>query len=94
MQQTKTWKTVAQDVEEKTQAYWRISLAWNNRAIEPIATGEAIVVCKDNLIYTNPERPIYHRSEGILREIVRGHPSPNPEESSVIQFPETYSVGI
>jgi hypothetical protein len=89
-----TWKTTAQDIEEKTQNHWRVSLAWNCRSDYPMPTGEAIVRIKDNMMYTNPERPLYRRSTIILSEIVKGEGSPRLEESCIIPFPDTCAIGV
>jgi len=83
------WKTVAKDIEEKTQNYWKVSRAWNNRSPVEMVTGEAIVYCTDNLKYTNPERPVAKYTAKLLSELIQGEGSPKPEESSLINFPDT-----
>lgn len=83
------WKTVAQDVEEKTQAYWRVSQVWN-RSTEIMPTGEAIVICKDNMLYTNPERPVMRHTERLLAEIVKGEGAVPPDDSILLNFPVEY----
>lgn len=82
------WKTVAQDVEEKTKNYWRVSLIWNSRSTEEMVTGDAIVLCVDNLKYTNPARPIVKLSTRLLDELVKGEGSPHPDQSQIYAFPE------
>lgn len=83
------WKTVAQDIEEKTLNFWRVSRAWNNQSQVEMITGEAIVYCTDNLKYTNPERPVARYTTKLLQELIRGEGSPPPSATSLILFPDT-----
>lgn len=86
------WKTVAQDIEEKTLNFWRVSRAWNNRSPVEMITGEAIVYCTDNLKYTNPERPIARYTTKLLQELIQGEGSPPPEVSALISFPDIFEA--
>lgn len=85
------WKTTAQDIEEKTQRYWRLSSIWNNRVSDLMAVGEAIKLCTDNLKYTNPERQIVRSTNVLLGELIQGEGSPLPPITSLIAFPDTLS---
>lgn len=82
------WKSVAQDLEEKTKAFWRVSSVWNSRSSEEILTGEAIVICTDNLKYSNIHRPIVRFTNKLLGELIQGEGSPAPEKTSLITFPD------
>lgn len=82
------WNTVAQDLEEKTRNYWKVSLAWNNRSPVEMITGEAIVYCVNNLKYTNIERPVAKLTNKLLHELIQGEGSPKPEQSFLIPFPD------
>ena len=86
------WTTIAQDLEQKTARYWRISLAWNSKSPEQIPTGEAIESCTSNLKYTNPGRPIAQLTTRLLGEIIQGEGSPHPEESDLINFPDILDI--
>lgn len=81
-------QTIAQEIEQKTMNYWHISQAMNNRSEISIVTGDAIVMCNDNLLYTNPSRPIWRCTNLILDEIIKGEAARKPEESKVINFPD------
>jgi hypothetical protein len=79
--------TIADELIHKTQQFWRISQAWNGIGDEQLATGEAIVVCTENLRYTNPARPVFYRTESLLSEIIAGTASQRPEPAVIILFP-------
>ncbi len=60
------------ELEEKTQLYWRISQQNNNPLGGPIETGEALMYCSDVMYSTNQARPIVRQMEKLREEIIIG----------------------
>lgn len=85
-------QTKIQDISNKTMRYWQVSRAWNNRSGLEITTGDAIYFCRDNIDNTPPKAAVHIYSRKLLDELVQGTGSPPPEESHLIEFPDTYSV--
>lgn len=88
----KMWSQ-ARDIEERTQRYWRVSLAWNLRNDDQIPTGEAIALCTENMKYCNPIRPIFHRTTSVLQEIVKGQGSTRAEPATIYILPSITAIG-
>ena len=78
--------STVQELEEKTQAFWMMSLAWNGKSLNEIPTGEAIIDCTDIIDSTNPVRPIFHAADRLMQEIIQGEGSAPPSESKLIPF--------
>lgn len=64
--------TTAQELEEKTLAYWNVAQVWNGRKPEEVQTGEAIEVCSTILEMTNFVRPLFHHTDKLLQDIIVG----------------------
>jgi len=86
------WKTVAQDLEEKTRNYWKVSRAWNGQSSSEMAFEKANKICSNNLLYTNPFRPVAILTNRLLQELIQDEPSPSPKASSLIEFPNTFEA--
>lgn len=65
-------QTLANELLDKTQTYWRLSRAWNGRSKEEIATDVAITVSNDTIFGTNQARPIVKAFQSLLDEVIAG----------------------
>lgn len=65
-------QTLANELLDKTQTYWRLSRAWNGRSKEEIATDVAIAVSNDTIFGTNQTRPIVKAFQSLLDEVIAG----------------------
>lgn len=63
-------QTVAQELESRTQEYWRISSSYNNRIEEPIPTWLAIQRVTHMAEAMNPARPISRRASVLLHTLI------------------------
>ena len=77
--------TTAQELQEKTLAYWHLSKVWNGKEETLVETGNAIEVCSTILDMTNFVRPLFHRTDILLQEIIRGEPSQPKEVPAKIE---------
>ena len=78
--------TVAQELQEKTLAYWNLSRTFNDQNQANIETGEAIEVCSTILEMTNFTRPLSFATDRLLIDIIRGEESTYRQDSEVLPF--------
>ena len=81
------WSTIAQDLEQKTRAYWKVSQAWNGVSPTEMPFERANKLCNKALLYTNPSRPVAKLTERLLQELIQNEASPLPEASQLLPFP-------
>lgn len=79
--------TIAQELETKTQAYWKISQAFNRGATD-ILIGEAITDCVDIIQTTNYTRPASYLTSKLLDELIEGQSLSKPQETQLLKFPD------
>ena len=77
-------QTIAQELLQKTQAYWNLSSVWNNRIKADVPTGEAIELCSTIIQQTNLNRPLSYRIEGLLDAIVLGEETTTKQEAKIV----------
>lgn len=78
--------TAAQELEEKTRAFWNLSSVWNGKQNHQVETGEAIEVCSTILNMTNFTRPLSFVTDRLLSDIIRGEENPTRFETEVLPF--------
>jgi intein-encoded DNA endonuclease-like protein len=78
--------SIAEELHQKTMAYWKLSQIWNGKREVELATGDAIELCSHMIETTNITRPLSFRAEILLQEIVLGEGSKAPD-SKVLEFP-------
>jgi len=88
------WLTVAQDLEDKTRRFWRVSSIWNGQLEVEMPACDAIEHCNTNLKYTNPGRAIARATETLLSELIKGSGSPKPETTRVIELPNCLDIQL
>lgn len=88
------WLTVAQDLEDKTRRFWRVSSIWNGKIDVEMPACDAIEHCNSNLLHTNPGRQIARSTEVLLSELIKGSGSPRPSETKIIELPSCLDVQL
>lgn len=78
--------TVAQELQEKTLAYWNLSKVFNSQIEANVETGEAIEVCSTIMEMTNFTRPLSFYTDRLLQEIIRGEGIEPRKDSEVLFF--------
>ena len=78
--------SIAEELKQKTLAYWKLSQIWNGKREVELPTGEAIELCSHMIETTNITRPLSYRAEILLQEIIIGQGSKAPD-SKVLEFP-------
>lgn len=85
-------QSLANELMEKTQAYWLISAAWNGKSKQKIQTGEAIQACSDIISRTTYVRPLSWRVDTLLQEIIKGESNPIKQEPAEVIFPANFVI--
>jgi hypothetical protein len=75
------------DLEAKTQAYWAISMSFNNRIATDIPFDQALDTIEDIFSKTNPARPLISSLEILQEELIEGEGFPYPQPAKVYVLP-------
>ncbi len=76
-------------LEEQTTNLWRVSRAWNGKSEVELTTGDAIHICVLIRDEAKPKTAVHTQNNKLLKELIQGGASPRPEESHLIEFPDT-----
>lgn len=79
-------KTVAEELADKTRAYWLLSSVWNGRLTSSVSTGKALEACVTILNKTNYERPLSNRVLDLRDELIEGSGRTTQSEAKILQF--------
>lgn len=79
-------QSIAEELKQKTLAYWKLSRVWNGRDSREILTGEAIEICISAMQMTSNTRKIYWRFNSVMGEIVLGEGKGPHPHSEVVEF--------
>lgn len=84
-------QSVAQELEQKTQAYWGLCRVWNGIDSKFITVGVAIEKCSTIMQNTNGARPIWYRAKQLQDMLVQDKVVKHPD-SELIEFPDIVNV--
>lgn len=77
-------QTIADELLQKTQAYWNLSSVWNKQITTEVPTGEAIELCSTIIQNTNLNRPLSYLVEHLLDAIVLGEETPTNTSATIV----------
>lgn len=84
--------SVAAELEQKTNLYWKVSRVWNGRTSEHITVGDALADIAQLVGRSNPNRPIHFFACNLLEELVEGE-SPEPQgDAKLLAFPDPADI--
>lgn len=66
-------------LEQKTRAYWQVSLGWNGKA-KPVTMDRALRVTCDIMCTTSPSRRLAKVTEAMEREMINHQPARKRKE--------------
>lgn len=78
--------TQAQELEQKTRAYWRISLAFNNQSPELISAIRSIGQCSYIVYNTHAQRPIAKCAQKLRAELIVGESIITTHEAKILKL--------
>ena len=64
--------TIAEELKQKTLAYWKLSSIWNGRRNVNLATEDAMRICNKICEMTSPDRPLHYQTFYLKTEIIEG----------------------
>lgn len=76
--------TIADELKQKTLAYWKLSQIWNGKRDVELPTEDAMRICHLILSDTSCTRPIYRSMDRVLNEIIEG--TGKKVDSQIIPF--------
>jgi hypothetical protein len=81
-------QSTADELMQKTRAYWFLSSVWNGRIDKIVQTGEAIDACSTMMMRTNCERPLSRSLFTLQGELIEGEGRVIKHQSKIIPFKE------
>ena len=66
-------------LEEKTRAYWRVSMGWNGKA-KPVTMDRALKTTCEIICSTSPTRRLSKLTEAMEREMINHQPARKRKE--------------
>lgn len=77
-------KNTAEELADKTRAYWILSSVWNNKMKNSIPMGVALNSCTTILNMTNCERPLARRVWELQEEFIEGSSKSPSQETKIL----------
>ena len=76
--------STAEELKQKTLAYWKLSQIWNGKREVELPTEDAMKICAKIIDQTSATRPLYHCMNKVLEEIIAG--TGKKVESKILEF--------
>lgn len=77
--------SIAEELKQKTLAYWKLSQIWNGKREVNIGVEDALKICGTIMIMTSNTRPLSFYTDALREELIQGQGKKKPV-SEVIPF--------